>query len=137
VKNAAYGRGMNVLKDAIANKDMEEKNINMEETFEDYLKEARRDFAIVASKYPASDHLELRMAIDSLLIAYDQAVDKALIAPDGYMLTQSASYNEIKLNLSDTVEKSEKLICYQCNRVKEIWLDGTCENCTINEFFSK
>jgi hypothetical protein len=89
----------------------------MEETFEEYLKEARIDFAKVASKYPVNNHLELRTAIDALLIAYDQAVDKALITPDGYMLTQSASYNEIKLNLSDTVEQSYPLIpkCSVCN----------------------
>jgi len=54
----------------------------MEETFEEYLKQARWDFAIVAEKYLVKEHLELRTAIDSFLIAYDQAVDKALLTPD-------------------------------------------------------
>jgi hypothetical protein len=58
-------------------------NINMEETFEEYLNQERRDFAKVASRYTVDEHLKLRTAIDSLLIAYDQAVEKALNAPNG------------------------------------------------------
>jgi len=50
----------------------------MKETFEEYLKQAKRDFAIVAEKYSVAEHLELKTAIDSFLIAYDQAVFKAL-----------------------------------------------------------
>jgi hypothetical protein len=50
----------------------------MEQTFEDYLKQARQDFAKVASQYTVTEHLKLRTAIDSLLIAYDQAVSQAL-----------------------------------------------------------
>lgn len=50
----------------------------MEETFEEYLKQARWKFTTVAEKYPVENHLELRTAIDSLLIAYDQAVHQAL-----------------------------------------------------------
>jgi allophanate hydrolase subunit 1 len=50
----------------------------MEQKFEEYLKQARWDFAKVAEKYPVEKHLELRTAIDSLLIAYDQAVHQAL-----------------------------------------------------------
>ncbi|MFZ2432510.1 MAG: hypothetical protein WAW57_15330 [Lutibacter sp.] len=53
----------------------------MKQTFENYLKQARNDFAKVAVKYTVTEHLELRTAIDSLLIAYDQAVAKALILP--------------------------------------------------------
>ena len=53
----------------------------MEQTFEDYLKQARKDFAKVASEYTVTEHLKLRTAIDSLLIAYDQAVNKALTIP--------------------------------------------------------
>jgi len=53
----------------------------MKQTFENYLKQARTDFAKVAGKYTVTEHLELRTAIDSLLIAYDQAVAKALILP--------------------------------------------------------
>ena len=53
----------------------------MDNTFKDYLKQARKDFAKVAVKYSTTNHLELRTAIDSLLIAYDQAVDKALTIP--------------------------------------------------------
>ena len=50
----------------------------MEQTFEEYLKQARWDFAKVAEKYPVEKNLELRTSIDSLLIAYDQAVNQAL-----------------------------------------------------------
>lgn len=50
----------------------------MEQTFEEYLIQARWDFAKVAEKYPVEQHLELRTAIDSLLIAYDQVVHQAL-----------------------------------------------------------
>jgi hypothetical protein len=56
-------------------------NIIMEQTFEDYLKQARQDFAKVASEYTVTEHLKLRTAIDSLLIAYDQAVSQALTIP--------------------------------------------------------
>lgn len=52
------------------------------ETFEEYLKRARWEFATIAEKYSVDEHLELRTAIDSFLIAYDQAVDKALSAPN-------------------------------------------------------
>jgi len=54
----------------------------MEQTFEEYLKQARWDFAKVAEKYPVEKNLELRTAIDSLLIAYDQAVHQALSLAD-------------------------------------------------------
>lgn len=54
----------------------------MEQTFKEYLKQSRWDFAKVAEKYPVEKHLELRTAIDSLLIAYDQAVHQALTIPD-------------------------------------------------------
>ena len=50
----------------------------MKQTFEEYLMQARKDFAKVAAKYSVEEHLELRTAIDSLLIAYDQAADQAL-----------------------------------------------------------
>jgi hypothetical protein len=53
----------------------------MEETFENYLKQARTDFAKVAGKYTVEEHLEMRTAIDSLLIAYDQAVEKVSSPP--------------------------------------------------------
>jgi|TARA_R110000823_G_scaffold99152_1_gene214040 hypothetical protein len=52
--------------------------INMEETFEEYLKEQREDLVYQVSKYPVQLHIDLRVAIDSMLIAYDQAVEKAL-----------------------------------------------------------
>lgn len=50
----------------------------MEETFEEYLKEQREDLVYQVSKYPVQLHIDLRVAIDSMLIAYDQAVEKAL-----------------------------------------------------------
>ena len=53
----------------------------MEQTFEDYLKQARKDFAKVAAKYTVTEHLKLRTAIDNLLIAYDQATSQALTIP--------------------------------------------------------
>jgi hypothetical protein len=53
----------------------------MKQTFEDYLKQARKDFAEVAIQYTVTEHLKLRTAIDSLLIAYDQAVNQALTIP--------------------------------------------------------
>jgi len=42
---------------------------------ENYLKQARKDFTKVAAQYSVKDHLVLRTAIDSFLIAYDQAMD--------------------------------------------------------------
>ena len=50
----------------------------MEETFEEYLKEQREDLVYQVSKYPVQLHIDLRVAVDSMLIAYDQAVEKAL-----------------------------------------------------------
>jgi len=82
----------------------------MEHTFKEYLKQARLDFAKVAEKYSVEEHLELRTAIDSLLIAYDQATDKAL-------------------NIADVVEQSEQLFCNNC---EETIIEGEIceyENC--------
>lgn len=50
----------------------------MENTFEDYLKEARQRFCNITQKYSVKDNLELRTEIDSFLIAFDQATSKAL-----------------------------------------------------------
>ena len=47
----------------------------MKPDFETYLQQAREDFCKVAHKYTITDHLELRTAVDSLLIAYDQVVE--------------------------------------------------------------
>ena len=47
----------------------------MTQDFETYLQQAREDFCKVAYKYNITDHLELRTEVDSLLIAYDQAVE--------------------------------------------------------------
>lgn len=45
----------------------------MEQDFETYLQQARTEFCLVAHRYNVREHNELRTAIDSLLIAYDQA----------------------------------------------------------------
>lgn len=45
----------------------------MTQDFETYLQQARTEFCLVAHKYNVGEHNELRTAIDSLLIAYDQA----------------------------------------------------------------
>lgn len=45
----------------------------MNTEFIDYLQQARTDFCLVAHKYSLREYNELRTAIDSLLIAYDQA----------------------------------------------------------------
>jgi len=44
--------------------------------FIEYLKEERRQMARVASGYMIDSHRILRTQIDSLLIAYDQAVER-------------------------------------------------------------
>lgn len=49
---------------------------SVDDDFINYLKVEREDFAKVASTYSPSEHNALRTAIDSLLIAYDQATDK-------------------------------------------------------------
>jgi len=46
--------------------------------FEYYLKQAREDLCEIAQVYTVEEHRPLRTRIDSLLIAYDQAVAKAL-----------------------------------------------------------
>ena len=93
----------------------------MEQTFEEYLKQARKDFAKVAARYSVDEHLELRTAIDSLLIAYDQATDKALsIADVGGSLLQSLHQDlkgfqdmgfltqEVKVGLGIAIEQVER-----------------------------
>ena len=45
----------------------------MDKDFETYLQQARTEFCLVAHRYNVREHNELRTAIDSLLIAYDQA----------------------------------------------------------------
>lgn len=45
----------------------------MTQDFETYLQQARTEFCLVAHKYNVTEHNELRTAIDSLLVAYDQA----------------------------------------------------------------
>jgi hypothetical protein len=46
--------------------------------FEKYLKQAREKFSHEVSKYTVEDNLDLRTASDSLLIAFDQATEKAI-----------------------------------------------------------
>jgi hypothetical protein len=46
--------------------------------FKKYLKQAREEFAYEVSKYNVEDNLALRTASDSLLIAFDQATEKAI-----------------------------------------------------------
>ena len=50
----------------------------MENTFKEYLKEARQRFCKEVNKHNVSDNLQLRTECDSFLIAFDQAVDKAI-----------------------------------------------------------
>jgi hypothetical protein len=50
----------------------------IEDDFKEYLKQARIDFDKALANYPIEHHLKLRTEIDTFLIAYDQAVDKAL-----------------------------------------------------------
>lgn len=49
-----------------------------DETFEEYLKRTRREFCHVIRSYTVDDHSELRVAVDDLLIAFDQATEKAI-----------------------------------------------------------
>lgn len=61
----------------------EVKNLKIEKTkqvFKDYLKQARLDFIKVVQTYTVTEHLKLRTAIDSFLIAYDQATDSVIIS---------------------------------------------------------
>lgn len=46
--------------------------------FEKYLKQAREEFSYDVSKYTVENNLALRTASDSLLIAFDQATEKAI-----------------------------------------------------------
>lgn len=48
----------------------------MEQTFKEYLNQARSHFTDVVNKYTLPEHLELLTAVDSFLIAYDQVVYK-------------------------------------------------------------
>jgi aromatic ring hydroxylase len=48
----------------------------MDKEFLEYLKDERNRFVKAAVKYDTHEHNELRTAIDSLLIAYDQAREK-------------------------------------------------------------
>ena len=46
--------------------------------FKKYLEQARQEFAYEVGKYNVENNLALRTASDSLLIAFDQATEKAL-----------------------------------------------------------
>lgn len=50
----------------------------MKNEFEYYLKQSRKRFVKITSEYDVKEHLELRKAAAIFLIAYDQAMDKAL-----------------------------------------------------------
>jgi hypothetical protein len=76
----------------------------MEQTFEEYLKKSRGDFTKVVEKYTVENHLELRTAIDTLLIAYDQAVHQSLSS--GAVISCLSS--EIKSSLF----KLNEIACY-------------------------
>ena len=67
--------------------------------FEKYLKQAREDFAYEVSKYTVENNLALRTASDSLLIAFDQAVAKALRI--GYVINWVACKDELPKNNGD------------------------------------
>jgi hypothetical protein len=58
--------------------DLINKKIEIMTEFEKYLKEARQRFCKEVNKYDVSDNLQLRTEIDSLLIAFDQATEKAI-----------------------------------------------------------
>jgi len=91
----------------------------MEETFEEYLKQARWDFAIVAEKY--SEDLELRTAIDSFLIAYDQAVDKALLTPDAAGQSEELlCEHEWKVESFDCYGMPYEQYCEHCGKKEAI-----------------
>jgi hypothetical protein len=64
----------------------------MKQTFEDYLIEARRNFAKVASEYTVDEHLKLRTAIDTFMIAYDQSVSKALTTYSMELINQCETF---------------------------------------------
>lgn len=93
----------------------------MEQTFEEYLKQARWDFAKVAEKYPVENHLELRTAIDSLLIAYDQAAHQALSL--GAVVGQSEQLNcdhEWKVEAFNCYGMPYEQYCEHCGKKEAI-----------------
>lgn len=84
----------------------------MQEDFKEYLKEARQRFCNETQKYNVRDNLKLRTEVDSFLIAYDQAVSKALTLTDvGCMCCdKTIKHNEL---LKDEFKDN---YCNWCNR---------------------
>ena len=58
-------------------------SLNDIENFKKEAKQTRREFAAVAAQYTVDEHLKLRTEIDSILIMYDQILDR-LVHPEKY-----------------------------------------------------
>jgi len=82
----------------------------MEKDFIDYLRDERNRFVKVAVKYDTHEYNELRTAIDSLLIAYDQAREK-LVQPKGIISVCKICNDEIGTIMADSNGR-----CFRCTQ---------------------
>ena len=61
---------------ARTDKEDEPQEAQPDQTFKEEAQEARNNLARIVARYPMTENNELRTAIDSLLIMFDQAVEK-------------------------------------------------------------
>ena len=81
----------------------------MNQDFKDYLLEARREFVeVVAARYTVTDHLELRTAVDSFLIAYDQAATRVAENPRSCVCCTTRSGFECECILEDELRETDE-----------------------------
>jgi hypothetical protein len=99
----------------------------MEETFEEYLKEQREDLVYQVSKYPVQLHIDLRVAVDSMLIAYDQAVEKALRPSISDQEQYDQGFHDGANKTA--IELSKQFVCNKCSSNNEKQLTHSTSQC--------
>lgn len=50
------------------------------------------------------------------------------------MLDFAEMYHKQALRIHDVSGRSEQFICHECNKSKDEWLHGICEDCTLKGF---
>ena len=71
---------------------------------------------------------------DNMILGHVELAQKEL----GNIIKEQNELDALNsLNLADVVGRSEQFICSQCGKQTTEWLDGMCEDCTLESFTGK
>ena len=99
----------------------------MEQTFNQYLKEQRKEFVNAVNKERETIPLSIpfRTAIDDLMIAYDQAVEAVNKKPKpifcmgaGQLISTPKDHAELMMNLKQTIGDSYHVLIYKSEDIE-------------------